>query len=167
MKSRLFVLFVLFAAGLPACSAPAASDSSTETILVGEGYEWEALNPLLGCGREGVSKLLDGLIRHDATLKVVLALAAEEPAVTADERSWTVKLRQGISFHDGSAFDADDVVATYRAVLDPVFASTIRSDYPMLTGVEKVDASTVRFDLAYRTHRSRTGSTWGSCRPRR
>ena len=149
MKWRLFVLFALFGAVLPACSAPAASDSSTETIVVGEGYEWEALNPLLGFGTEGASKLFDGLIRHDATLKVAPALAAEEPAVTADERSWTVKLRQGISFHDGSAFDADDVVATYRAVLDPVFASTIRSDYPMLTGVEKVDASTVRFDLAY------------------
>ncbi len=76
-------------------------------------------------------------------------MATEVPTAGADGRSWTVTLRKGVSFHDGSAFDADDVVATYRAVLDPVFASTVRSDYPMLTGVEKVNASTVRFDLAY------------------
>jgi peptide/nickel transport system substrate-binding protein len=149
MRCRLFVLFALFSAVLSSCSTPSASDSSTEAIVIGEGYEWEALNPLLGFGTEGASKLFDGLIRHDATLKVVPALAAEQPAVAADGRSWTVRLRQGVSFHDGSAFDADDVVATYRAVLNPVFASTIRSDYPMLTGVEKIDASTVRFKLAY------------------
>jgi peptide/nickel transport system substrate-binding protein len=149
MKWRLFVLFVLFAAGLLACSAPAVSDSSTETIVVAEGYEWEALNPLLGFGTEGASKLFDGLMRHDATLKAVPALAAEEHGEAAP----------GDQLSRWSAFDADDVVATYRAALNPVFASTVRSDYPMLTGVEKIDASTVRFDLAYRTHRSPTGLT--------
>ncbi|MGH4005261.1 MAG: ABC transporter substrate-binding protein [Pseudonocardiaceae bacterium] len=76
-------------------------------------------------------------------------MAAEVPAAAPDGRSWTVKLRQGVTFHDGSAFDAEDVVATYRAVLNPVFAATVSSDFPMLTGVEKVDASTVRFELAY------------------
>lgn len=118
-------------------------------IVVGEGYEWPALNPLLGFGGEGASKLFDGLIKHDATLKVIPALAAELPVLAADGRSWTVKLRQGASFHDGSAFDADDVVATYRAVLNPVYAATVRSDFPMLTDVEKIDTSTVRFVLSY------------------
>lgn len=150
MMRRLFVPFVLIFSVLSACSsAPPSADPATETIVVGEGYEWEALNPLLGFGGEGASKLFDGLIKHDAALTVVPALAAEVPAVASDGRSWTVKLRQGVSFHDGSAFDADDVVATYRAVLDPVFAATVSSDFPMLTSVEKVDALTVRFELEY------------------
>ena len=109
---------------------------------------------MLGFGGEGASKLFDGLIRHDATLKVVPTLAAEVPAVGADGRSWTVQLRQGVTFHDGSAFDAEDVVATYRAVLDPVFASTVRSDFPMLLA----DPPDVR------SRTQRRGRTWKSAR---
>ena len=49
---------------------------------------------------------------------------------------WDVTLRDGVTFHDGTAFDAQDVVATYRAVLDPASASEIASSFEMPSSVE-------------------------------
>jgi ABC-type transport system substrate-binding protein len=36
----------------------------------------------------------------------------------ADSTVWTCHLREGVTFHDGSAFDADDVVASFAVGLD-------------------------------------------------
>ncbi|MGW0519398.1 ABC transporter substrate-binding protein [Crossiella sp. NPDC003009] len=137
-----------------ACTTPtAAPDRKAGTdrtaMTLADGYEPESLNPLLGYGEEGVSKLFDGLVEHQADRSVRPLLAADLPKPAPDGRSWTVKLRTGVKFHDGSPFNAEDVVATYRALLDPAYAATVKSSFGMLTGVTQVDPETVRFDLAY------------------
>jgi ABC-type transport system substrate-binding protein len=44
-------------------------------------------------------------------------------------------LRRGVRFHDGHEFDADDVLFTYRAIMEPLNASPRMSDYePVKTG---------------------------------
>ena len=70
--------------------------------------------------------------------------------------SWTVPtpvtyrftLRGDPRFDDGRPLRADDVVATYRAVLDPVRASPHRGSLANLRAVTTVDARTVDFELA-------------------
>lgn len=78
------------------------------------------------------------------------SLAAAMPVAEADATVWTVRLRgDDIRFTDGSAFDAADVVATYRAILDPASASEIRSSYAMIADVTAPDPATVRFTLRH------------------
>ena len=104
-----------------ACSAPStpgAAGDGAELVLA-DAYEDESLHPLMGYATDGASKIFDGLIRHDAQRVVQPALATEVPEASADGRSYTVALRDGVSFHDGSSFGAEDVVATYRTLLDP------------------------------------------------
>ena len=43
---------------------------------------------------------------------------AEECEPNDDLTEWTFTLRDGVKFHDGRTFDANDVVATYRAQWD-------------------------------------------------
>ena len=43
---------------------------------------------------------------------------AESWEVSEDGKTWTFHLREGVLFHDGSAFDANDVVATWQASAD-------------------------------------------------
>ncbi|GEL18720.1 ABC transporter substrate-binding protein [Pseudonocardia asaccharolytica] len=150
LRPVLIVLGVLSLALATACSAPTASGAAggdPTRMVLADGYEPDSLHPLLGYGVEGAAKFFDGLVTHDADRNLAPALAAELPVVAADGLSWTVRLREGVRFHDGSAFDADDVVATYRALLDPAHVSSVRSDYVMLAGVDRIDPRTVRFSL--------------------
>ncbi|MGI9062357.1 MAG: ABC transporter substrate-binding protein [Pseudonocardiaceae bacterium] len=134
-----------------ACSAPSSTGGSgdgTELVLA-EAYEDETLHPLMGYAVDGASKLFDGLLTHDAARVVQPALATEVPEPSTDGRSYTVRLREGVRFHDGSSFEAADVVATYRTLLDPASASPLTTEFAMISGVAEVDERTVRFDLAY------------------
>lgn len=69
---------------------------------------------------------------------------------SADTKTWTFKLRQGVKFHDGSDFKADDVVATYRRLADKSTGSTAAATLNFLPpdGIEKVDDLTVAFHLS-------------------
>ncbi len=61
---------------------------------------------------------------------------------------WRFTLRGSPRFHDGSSLTAADVVATYRAVLDPARASPHRGSLANVVGLVAVDERTVDFELA-------------------
>ncbi|WP_367136794.1 ABC transporter substrate-binding protein [Saccharothrix sp. HUAS TT1] len=145
----LVVAAVLVAAGCTGTTTPSAEGTSDGSALVlADPLEPTTLNPLLGYGREGVSKLYDGLVEHRADGSVRPQLAVDAPTPARDGLSWTVELREGVRFTDGTDFGPEDVVATYRALLDPALASTERTAFAELTGVEQLDVRTVRFTLA-------------------
>ena len=88
--------------------------------MVGEGYEWEALNPLRGFGTEGASKLFDGLIRHDATLKAVPALAAKEHR-SADYRTVTMPSHHPVT-GDPAVRRATNLAVNRQGMIDALLA---------------------------------------------
>lgn len=68
----------------------------------------------------------------------------------ANARVWTYKLRPGVKFQDGSAFTADDVVATYNRLTDPNSGSQALSALKGVLspgGTRKIDNLTVQFRL--------------------
>ncbi|AGZ41082.1 ABC transporter substrate-binding protein [Actinoplanes friuliensis] len=155
VRSSAFASRLLAATGvllLAACSsapAPAGSSEAGSTFVVATAGEPDTLNPVLNFGVDGASLIFDGLVTRDVKNTLVPALAVELPVVSADGRTVTAKLRDGVTFHDGSPLTAADVVFTYRAVLDPKVDSTLRSDLEMLTSVTAPDPATVVFTLRY------------------
>ncbi len=99
--------------------------------------------------------MYDALINWDlssATKPSVLipGLATEWKVDDADKTKWTFKLRPGVKFHDGSAFNADAVVWNVDKVLNqsaPQFdASQVgvtASRMPTLASAKKIDDLTV------------------------
>lgn len=67
-------------------------------------------------------------------------------AEAPDRLSATVKLRQGVKFHDGTPFNADAVVFHYMRLLDPKSGVNVGM-ISSIEAVEKVDEHTVRFKL--------------------
>jgi len=79
---------------------------------------------------------------------------AESWSVKKDNPTlWIVKLRKGVQFHDGSAFNADSVVFTFESVkskdaphFDRVGASNAGVRINLLKSVRKIDDYTVEFE---------------------
>jgi peptide/nickel transport system substrate-binding protein len=147
----LSVILVLgLASACTGAATPSASGRTDNTAMVlAEPVEPATLDPLAGYAPNGAAKIFDGLYEYqpDGTLRPVLAASAPVPA--ADGKSWTVTLRTGVRFSDGTPFAPIDVLTTYRALINPAFASPLRGGYGMLTAVDEVDQNTIRFDLAY------------------
>lgn len=81
----------------------------------------------------------DGLVRRNKKLEIEPALATSWETVAPDR--WRFKLRQGVKFHGGQDFSADDVVTSVKRAVDP--ASRNRGLFPFIVDAEKVDAATV------------------------
>ncbi|MEK1940483.1 MAG: ABC transporter substrate-binding protein [Pseudomonas sp.] len=91
-------------------------------------------------------KILQSLIEFDHDLKPQPVLAREW--TTSDDRlTWTFTLQDGVTWHDGQPFSADDVVfsfTTFYPTVDPRQKSLF-ADY--FQSVEALDATHVRFTL--------------------
>ncbi len=62
-----------------------------------------------------LSNIYEGLVRRDRNMKIEPALAQEWQLVSPTV--WRFKLREGVKFHDGSPFTADDVIFSYERSL--------------------------------------------------
>ncbi|SNB65938.1 peptide/nickel transport system substrate-binding protein [Arboricoccus pini] len=94
-----------------------------------------------------VDMLYSGLTRMGPDNKPMADLAQRWEA-SADAKTFTFHLREGITFHDGSPCTADDVVATYQAILSPDIPAAARSVLNMIDKIEAVDPTTVKITLA-------------------
>ena len=70
--------------------------------------------------------------------------------IAPDFLGYTFQLRDGVQFHDGSSFDADDVLATFDRILNPPEGVSIivEQRFSGLSGVEAISPSEVKFTLS-------------------
>jgi peptide/nickel transport system substrate-binding protein len=93
---------------------------------------------------EVLENVFDTLVQPDANLEMRPALA-ESWTVSPDQRAWTFHLRHGVTFHDGSPFTADDVVYSYRRIIDQKLTNSDK--FSAVTNVTAPDRSTVAITL--------------------
>lgn len=92
--------------------------------------------------------VLDTLLTQDPETLEWKPNAAESWEVSKDGMTFTFKLREGMTFSDGSPVTAEDVKCTYDAYFDPEYnAVHIRPYYSLFDKIEVVDPLTVRFKV--------------------
>ena len=99
----------------------------------------------------GQTSIYNNLVYYNAAdgLRTIVPDLAKTWDISADAKTYTFKLREGVKWHDGVDFSADDVAATFTRIIDPPagLAITATKLYESLSKVEAVDELTVRFSL--------------------
>lgn len=93
------------------------------------------------------SNIYETLVKQNMDMELEPELATEWEAVEDDV--WEFTLREGVTFHDGSEFNAEVVKANIERVMDEEVASPRAFLYDMVTEIEVVDDYTVRFHTEY------------------
>lgn len=91
------------------------------------------------------NKIYEGLVRLSKEMTYQPALATEWKQVS--DVVWEFKLRQGVSFHDGTPFNADAVVKTFERMLDKKVGATRAQAFEMVSEVKPIDDFTVQIIL--------------------
>lgn len=110
MRRLPLTVFTLFTA-IGWLTAPPAS---AQTLRIGLSTEPMSLDPHyynLSPNNQIAKHMFESLIATNAKLSLRPSLA--EFWRTVDDTSWEFKLRKNVKFHDGSAFDANDVLFTF------------------------------------------------------
>lgn len=136
------------AAAQPTQAATAVAAKRSEPIIGALTADPRTLDPGATTGingREATRAVFDALIDIDEAGNPLPNLAErwEQP----DQKTYVFQLRQGVKFHDGTAFDAEAVKAHFDYHLDPANKSLRRGEITSIDAVTVVDANTVRIAL--------------------
>jgi len=140
----------IFLYPLVAALAVFASAATAQTTLrIGLAEDPDVLDPTLArtfVGRIVFNSLCDKLFDLDEKLNIVPQLATGY-TWSADHKALTIKLRQGVTFHDGEKLDAAAVKFNLERH-KTMQGSNRRGELAPVTSVDVVDAQTVRLNLA-------------------
>ncbi len=125
----------LLAAALLASTSVIASAETMRWARAGDSLTLDPHAQNEGPTSALAHQIMEPLVIRDMTGKIVPALATEW-APSDDPNVWTFKLREGVTFHDGSEFDSEDVVFSFNRAMTP------DSDYKeLLASVKEVRAN--------------------------
>lgn len=106
-----------------ASQVPAAAKSRTDTVIAGISEPQGIFNPYFfvnGWDENVTNVIFARLIDWDSQGKLVPGLA-DSWTVSPDGKTYTIKLRSGLKFSDGSPLTAEDVAFTLTVLYDPKY----------------------------------------------
>ncbi|MFF5229625.1 ABC transporter substrate-binding protein [Dactylosporangium sp. NPDC000521] len=83
------------------------------------------------------------------TREPYLALAGSQPTPSADGLTWTVTLREGAKFSDGTPVTAEDVAWSFQRAMDPANKALMAGFITFLDKVTAKDPRTAEFTLKH------------------
>ncbi len=143
--ARRLLLTLLLIAG----AATALAQDGGKTLTFAQSVAVTDLGPAYGAflnypaGYEVAFVLYDRLVTFDPELNIVPQLATSWET-SEDGRTWTFHLREGVTFHDGTPFNADAVKFNVERMLDPERNTTNRPIWSPISGANVVDDLTVQ-----------------------
>ncbi|QDC25828.1 ABC transporter substrate-binding protein [Georgenia yuyongxinii] len=126
-------------------------EAADATIHIGSLYEPQNLSNVDG-GGQGVTEALNGNV-YEGLFRLaddgsVENLLAEDYSVSDDGLTYTVTLRDGVTFQSGAELTSEDVKASVERVTAETSQSARKSSFEPIVGIETPDDQTVVFTLS-------------------
>ena len=128
-----------------------ASIASAQNITLGTKLELNTLDPHFfnsfppGSAHEYI---YEKLVNYDEKLGLKRVLAESWKLV--DDLTWEFQLRKGVTFHDGSPFTADDVIATMERVPNvPNSPNSFAQFTRSIESMKKIDSHRIQFHTKF------------------
>ncbi|MDR1732392.1 MAG: ABC transporter substrate-binding protein [Synergistaceae bacterium] len=143
----LFSLIFVCGFAISGNAATATTETKKTSVVFRTKTEPDTLDPHRTAGNGDPQlpqyQIYESLFRCESSGKIVPALC-ESYTFTDDKMSLSVKLREGVKFHDGSSMSADDVVYSINRSLTTGFNGTYVGN---IASVEKIDDKNVKINL--------------------
>ncbi len=129
-----------------ALSAPAAAQQPS-TLTIGVRSETSSLDPhwtQFPQDKQVEDHIFERLVAMDANSRPIPGLAVSWR--TINDNTWEFKLREGVRWHDGQPFSADDVVFTFARLRAGIAGAPASPAFVLSNGnkrITKIDAHTV------------------------
>lgn len=164
MKKHLLILFALFIVLLSACAGGTSEEPSSESGTGDEDAQAQKGGnvsiPIVGdpifnpwhpnayAESNVVNRILFQGLTKPGLDNLPAPNLAEEWSVSEDGLTWTFNLKEGVKWHDGEEFDAEDVAFTFNdIVLNESLGSNGASNFNAVESVEVIDPYIVEFHL--------------------
>ena len=142
---RRLLLASAAAALLPAGRATAQQPTVANIAIVGEPGQLEPMLFTADLLTEIQQHFYETLYTVDSKFRIRPVLAAGMPTISPDAKTYTIKLRTGVPFHDGTIMTSDDVVTCLRRYL--TVSPRGKPMAPYIDSVGNPDASTIVITL--------------------
>ncbi len=133
-------------------------------VTVGMQLEPPGLDPTAGAAgaidQVVYANVFEGLTRFDATGAIIPALA-EKWDISDDGLVYTFHLHTGVTFHDGSAFDAEDVKFSLDRARAEDSTNAQKALFADIASVDVVDPATVKVTLSKPNGNFLFNMAWG------
>ncbi len=149
---NLFILLVFFSVFSQTQSQAASPEYGGRLSLTGEidarGFDAIKTRSLAGGGRLIARLVMEPLFDRGENNELVPALGLS--AINSkDGKTWTITLRQGVNFHDGTPFNADAVVSHWTRILNPENRFRGLLMLRPVESVEKISNFEIKFHLKH------------------
>jgi peptide/nickel transport system substrate-binding protein len=143
--------FLIAASALVLAAAPALAQTPKRGGSVNVVVQPEPPMLMQGLNQNGPTLMIAGniyesLLRFDEKLNPQPSLA-KSWEISHDAKTYTFRLQEGVTWHDGKPFSADDVVFSFDKFLREVHPRWRPLVNAQVEAIEKVDANTVRITL--------------------
>ncbi|MBL8837430.1 MAG: ABC transporter substrate-binding protein [Alphaproteobacteria bacterium] len=145
-------------------AAPLSAQTPRDTVTLGMALEPPTLDPTTGAAQAirevTLGNIFEGLVRIDAQGRIQPGLA-ESWGITPDGLTYTFRLRAGVTFHNGVAFEAAHVKATFERAMAPDSTNAQKWIFQPIASIATPDPRTVAITLRQPMANFLFGLGWG------
>lgn len=153
VEQKLLLLFILVLIGSISWLIFRNDRNQTTIPKIGGSYieglvgQPQHINPLLAPANDvdaDLSRIIyAGLLKFDSNLNLVPDLAESLPQISPNGKEYTLKLKDGLFWHDGGRLTSDDIIFTFQTIQKPEIQSPLRLSWNKVE-IEKLDDRTIK-----------------------